>query len=62
MMRWIAVIQAVTDSSSTIAISTQPLNTSPKNACGAESSVTRSGRCMMPTLASIPSDSARARV
>ena len=30
------------------------MNTSPKNACGAESRVTRSGRCMIPTFASMP--------
>ena len=43
-------------------MSTPPLNASPKNACGADSRTTRSGRCSKPTLASIPSASARARV
>jgi hypothetical protein len=56
------VIQAVTLSRTTIPASTQPFSARPKKACGAESSVTRSGRCITPTFASSPSASARARV
>ena len=46
----------------TIAASTSPWNARPKNACGADSSTTRSGRWSIPTFASMPSASARARV
>src|ERR1035437_6258525 len=61
-MRCTAVIHDVTASKVTIAASTSPWNARPKMAWGAESSTTRSGRWRIPTLASMPSASARARV
>ncbi len=56
------VIQAVTVRITMMIARTTPCSVNPKNAWGTESSTTRSGRCSIPTLASMPRASARARV
>ena len=61
-IRCTAVIQAVTLRRVTMPIRTHPFQKSPNSACGADNNTIRYGRCMTPTLASMPSDSARARV
>ena len=49
-MRWTTVIQAVTVRRTMMMPSTHPSSARPKNACGADSRTTRSGRCSMPDL------------
>src|ERR1051325_9511968 len=62
LMRCTTVIHDVNVSTLMIIARTQPFSVRPNNAWGAQSITTRSGRCSMPTFASMPSDSARARV